>query len=388
MLKRRLPLLLSALILAPAFVAGVAQLFILRFEAGDVYPPYSSLRADPLGARALFDALAQSPDVSVDRHLDRGSDLRNRSGETLLILGLPTERPTASRDIDDILRYAAAGNRLVLSFLPISKTPAAAPTPTPAEEPGETPAEPASPAAKALGTRLGLELKTKFETGMTATATSPGLESPISWHSSAFFDSLDAAWSVVYQIGARPVIVERSYGEGSIVLSTDSYLFSNEALRDERHPHLLAWFLGVHRQIVFEETHHGIAEDPGIMTLVHRYRLLPLLAVVILLGILFVWRNAIPFNPAGTREDDPGVVGGRDAARARIDLLRRSVPASAISAVCADRWKQSFNYRAGSAVTAAVDAATAAEQALPPRQRNPIETYGRIARALRHTRFQ
>ena len=47
--------LLPALIVV--FGAGVIRLFQLRFEAGDVYPPYSSYRADPLGTRALYQSL-------------------------------------------------------------------------------------------------------------------------------------------------------------------------------------------------------------------------------------------------------------------------------------------------------------------------------------------
>ena len=30
---------------------------VLRFESGDVYPVYSSLRSDPLGTRAFYDSL-------------------------------------------------------------------------------------------------------------------------------------------------------------------------------------------------------------------------------------------------------------------------------------------------------------------------------------------
>ena len=40
--------------------------------------------------------------------------------------------------------------------------------------------------------------------------------------------------------GTMPVVIERQYGNGSIVLVADSFLVSNEALRSERHPRLLA----------------------------------------------------------------------------------------------------------------------------------------------------
>ena len=49
--------MLLALAVAALFVAGLIQLFLLRFKAGDVYPAYSSLRSDPLGTQVLFESL-------------------------------------------------------------------------------------------------------------------------------------------------------------------------------------------------------------------------------------------------------------------------------------------------------------------------------------------
>ncbi len=71
MLRKPLLSLLLALVLGAAFVVGLAQLFVLRYEVGDVYPPYSTLRADPLGTKALVDALGVLPHVEVRRNLNR-----------------------------------------------------------------------------------------------------------------------------------------------------------------------------------------------------------------------------------------------------------------------------------------------------------------------------
>ena len=53
---KKVPLVLL-LVLLGGFLFGLAQLFKLRFEAGDVFPEYSSLRTDPLGAKALYESL-------------------------------------------------------------------------------------------------------------------------------------------------------------------------------------------------------------------------------------------------------------------------------------------------------------------------------------------
>ena len=55
--------------LAAVFALGVGHLFQLRFSLGDVYPPYSTLRTDPLGAKAIYEALAAQPALSVERNL-------------------------------------------------------------------------------------------------------------------------------------------------------------------------------------------------------------------------------------------------------------------------------------------------------------------------------
>ena len=61
---------LVALIAALALlVAGLGLLFHWRLGQGDLFPAYSSLRADPLGTRALHDSLALVPGRRVERRM-------------------------------------------------------------------------------------------------------------------------------------------------------------------------------------------------------------------------------------------------------------------------------------------------------------------------------
>jgi hypothetical protein len=55
-------------LIGAAFALGVIRLFLLRFEAGDVYPPYSSLRSDPLGSRAFYSSLENVNSARVSRN--------------------------------------------------------------------------------------------------------------------------------------------------------------------------------------------------------------------------------------------------------------------------------------------------------------------------------
>ena len=68
MLRKPLLTLLLALLLAVGFCSGLARLFTLRYESGDVYPPYSTLRADPLGAKGIYEAVGQLRGVETRRN--------------------------------------------------------------------------------------------------------------------------------------------------------------------------------------------------------------------------------------------------------------------------------------------------------------------------------
>ncbi len=104
-------------------LAGVIHLFILRFEAGDIYPAYSSLRSDPLGSRAFYESLGNFKDIAVQRNFQLPSLLKFEPHTTLLYLG-------AGAAANDLLpeslskvfeRLTQSGGRLVFSFLPVIK---------------------------------------------------------------------------------------------------------------------------------------------------------------------------------------------------------------------------------------------------------------------------
>src|SRR5580704_332532 len=79
---------LFAAILA-GFVIGIIHLFQLRFNSGDIYPAYSSLRADPLGVKMLYESLDRLPGISVDRFYLPDSKLSGNPRRALVIAGLP-----------------------------------------------------------------------------------------------------------------------------------------------------------------------------------------------------------------------------------------------------------------------------------------------------------
>lgn len=111
--KSYIPSILLVICLIVA--AGLVYAFLgARFSSGDTYPAYSSLRADPMGTRALFEALEDSSDLTAARALKPFS-LRNASPHTRIYAGLDLRqacdwKPTA------IQGWVATGGRLILAF--------------------------------------------------------------------------------------------------------------------------------------------------------------------------------------------------------------------------------------------------------------------------------
>ena len=88
MLNRRLVLLVALFALLATFAWGIVHLFYLRFAAGDVYPPYSSLRGDPLGCKVYFESLERLDQTKVRRHQQPIEKLPADGNAALFIFGL------------------------------------------------------------------------------------------------------------------------------------------------------------------------------------------------------------------------------------------------------------------------------------------------------------
>jgi hypothetical protein len=180
-------------------------------------------------------------------------------------------------------------------------------------------------------------------------------------------------------------VVERHFLRGSIAFSSDSYLFSNEAMLRERHPKLLARFIGSAREVVFDETHLGIGETPTLMALARRYRLYGPIGTILLLALLFVWKNAAHFVPP---HEEPsgrdGVSIGRDAAAGFVSLLCRTIPAREVLRVCVEEWSRAFSHEArGKGTRRARIDAIVAEHAQPKGVvSDPVAAYQSICEVL------
>lgn len=393
----------STLILLAAtavFAAGLFELFKLRFEAGDVYPPYSSLRADPLGTMALFESLARMPGVTLVRDFNSDNRLPPGGGTAYLHLAASREEWFWIPDelVQEIQGYVLGGGRLVIAFSPETSRPfsrAGAPF-----GPGRTPPGPSKPGAKngsnspLLKDRWGVEFGFealpngdggKYEAAQVENRTRLPLPDTLDWHSGMFFTNLNTAWTTVYSRGTNPVVIERNLGSGSVVLMSDSFCFSNEAMAQDRHPDLLAWLIGSAGTIEFDEAHLGLTENPGVASLMRKYRLHGLVAGIFLLVGLFIWKHAVSFTPRLSEGQAQSEVAGKEAASGFVNLLRRNVAPRDVLRVCFDEWTKSFARRGAHSI-ARVDEAQAvfaAETARAKTDQDPVRGYCEIRQVLK-----
>jgi hypothetical protein len=427
-------LVLLAVLLA-LFVLGVARLFQLRFEAGDVYPPYSTFRADPLGTRVFYDSLDALPGFAVQRFLQSTHRLPRGRDTTLFILGADAAGMSvlSEDEFESLEQFMFDGGRLVVSLIPVAAEPE---TPRPSEkakkkeetsrkskknegtdqdsgrDAGDSDKSDAEPARKkpfgdnedqlrskpvSLKDRWGIrfayrDLPRNPDGGLGAVKARSrerdGVRpDEIPWHTALYFEASGANWEVRYAREQKPVIVERRFGRGELVFSADSYFLSNEAMLKERQPALLAWLAGGNSLAVFDETHLGVMENPGVAALVRRYRLHGVGIGLALLAGLFVWKNSFSFVPPpdeAVREDRGDPVSGRESAAGFVNLLRRGVASSDVLGVCLNEWKRSRAHGRPDLADRSreAEAVVAAERSKPISERDPVAAYRRVSQIL------
>lgn len=408
-MKRYLPIVLL-LGCAAIFVFGIVQLFELRFETGDVYPPYSSLRADPLGTMAFYESLGQMPGISVRRDFSASNRLPEEPHTAYLHIGGENDEWEFVPDdlVREIKDFVTGGGRLVITFLPETRAPynySYGNTNSVVATGGKSKGTNAPPkvakkkkSANEETMWRSLEDEWGFHPGFeklepdgdiylpTSVELKSDLALPpsLNWHSGMIFTNCDAAWRTIYARGTNAVVIERKFGAGSVMLASDSYFISNEAMLKDRHADLLAWLVGPNNRVVFDEAHLGTVESPGIAALMRKYRLHGLMAGLLLLAGLFIWKNSTSLAPPHADERREDFIAGKDATSGFVNLLRRNIPSREVFAACFAEWKKSVG-PSGAVSRARLDQAETMfhlEQSLPAKDRNPVATYKQISETL------
>jgi hypothetical protein len=337
---------------AGAFLFGLWKLYELRFTAGDIYPQYSSLRADPLGTKALYESLQRIPEIYPARSYVDLKNVPKRKG-TVLFLG---ENPflfeaTPEDQLKEYEALARGGARVVIAMRPVARV-------------REEPADKKPHEAPAIEKRWGIHF------GYITRPAQQAEDDP---------GDTPKLTALYFRDGGKVVHrLERPFGTGRIVLLASCYPWSNEALAGERDITEIAWALGSNRQIIFDEHHLGLTESGGIVTLARKYHLEPFAVVLVIMLGLFIWKNSTSFLPprpeSGAGDDS---VAAKDVNSGLANLLRRNVPANVLMKTCLDEWESS---RHGAKFYSEMKIGRI--RALARRENDAVETYRKVSRIL------
>ena len=288
-----------ALLIAAAFAAGVVHLFGIEFSSGSVYPEYSSLRTDPMGAKLLYDSLSALPGLTVERSYVPMA-LLPQDGVTLLLLGIDPDH-IGEAWIQPVEDLARRGNRVAVA-LELSE--------------GANEVD-----AKALATfwhaPLALGDRSK--------------------HEPRLYFSVVPGWNTIEETHGRLTAIEKAFGKGSVVLVANSDAFDNRTTAARERLQLVSAAIGPYRHVVFDEQHFGIQESGSVIALARRLRLTGLAVGLAILTALFLWKSASSFPPP--REERTEInPSGRTAHAGLVTLLRRHIPARELAATCWQQW--------------------------------------------------
>ena len=395
-----------ALVVGALFCYGVVHLLLMRFAVGDVYPPYSSLRSDPVGTEVLHDSLQVLPGLRVERLLDTIDDAAIPVRSLILFLsvspnGLP--KGLAPRQVDALDHAVVTGAHAFLSFVPPrrkTRTSSRKPTTAEPDENGNKKTDSGTPEdcpTCGLAERP-VDLLRRWHVALfrvsgphDAQAARPvsrqsgnaPLPSSLPWRGTHAFTDLGDEWRTIYATeNGDPVLISRKFGSGRLSLATDAYVLSNEALLLDRQPGFLAWLVGNSAAVFFDETHFGIFTQPGVMTFVRGHRLHFALIALSGLAALFIWRATTSLVPPYGEESvsQLGIRSGKDSATALTNLVKRSLSPLDALEQCVVEFEKTLGRRAHdwSEKLAAARKLIQDERSRAARKRDPVACYNAI----------
>lgn len=282
-MRKALPFLLVAgffALLIPRMLQSMAQ--------GDAYPPWSTLRADPLGAKVLFLALQRMGGLAVERSYEPWQEASPRRAEHVW-LGASPLMLQDSKKLEELL---SARGLLLVALRPASS-------------------------------RTGL--RTEKLGFLHLPGTGLLLKSD--------------EWRCLDGERARCRLAEKTIGQGRVWLLADGSPLRNGELHAQRDTALLARLFGHGLPVVFDESHLGVVETGGVGVLLRRYRLFPAAGMLLLTALLFVWRSSVSLLPE--REPAPARMAPQPAASLRT-LLAQRVPRAKLLETLAGEWKRAL----------------------------------------------
>jgi len=354
--KHKKTAVISLLVLGIVFFVFLVSIFSNSFKLGTFYPKYSSLRSDPFGTKMLYKSFKQLPEITVTQRIKSFTPLAGKN-QTLLVLGYSPISHTGKQERERRTNFVKNGGRLIIALQPIKRIKITHKKFTDISEDSSDEEEEKSEKEEKKVEEEKKEEEDQFSSTffdvpiasfsstnqVDSSARSKEVSNPeLPWHATHYFDLTDLPkWKIICLYKNKPAIIERKIGSGSVLLLSDSYLFSNEALVSNRCPEFLLHVVGSSSEIIFDETHLGINKKDSISLLLKRYRLQGFFVGLFLLFLLFLWKNSISFIPAPPEEETDQPVTGATSQEGFIRLLTRHIPIQSLLETMIKEWKKS-----------------------------------------------
>ncbi|MBN4074099.1 hypothetical protein JYT61_00910, partial [bacterium AH-315-E10] len=329
-MKQNKNILFVGLVCILVFTFSVYNLLNIQIESGDIYPEYSSLRADPMGSKLLYESLESIPDIKTKRNIDNPSKLTVNEPTIVFFanfnfngissfFGEPLDMTGHAKMI------CASGGTILIMLNSDMDLPEIEKDESETEEDDETESTETQRKKddKKEVIEFGLDSFSKDANSIFTfrircpelndddviridtvhrQANHSDLPQTLPWHSNLYFDELNDIWTPLYSAEDRVVMMQRPFLKGRIIICSDSFFLSNESMWKERQVDLIRWMIGDSTQIIFDEYHLGIQQQKGVATLARKYNLFGLFFALIVFAIIYIWKNMIHFIPPNDAE--------------------------------------------------------------------------------------
>jgi len=323
-------------LLAMGFGWAILDLAGAAYERGDVYPEWSSLRADADGTKLLHDSLRRLPGWRVERHFGADAKIPAEAGAVLFL----NQDPRALKNLTKTAERLAGGGARVVVGVPGRRVSLRKGQKT------ETDAQ------EWLGIRFEPQSSGEYvgQRYVETTRWQPVVK--------------DAAWKLGDGYAERPL------GKGSVVVLSGEELQSG-ALRERPNGERLLRLLGPGRRVTFVESALGVSEKGGIVSLMRRAGWGPAVLLLLVATALYLWRSLVPVLPERADAVTRAEPGGGAAAMAQ--LLRKHVSPGDLLSTCQAEWKRA----------AGLLPRWQRQRELPVGPGDPVEAYRRMQESVR-----
>lgn len=282
-MRSLIPVAMIVLFLAMLFPAMQRSM-----EGGSAYPVWSTHRSDPEGVKALYLAVEETAKTPVERNYIPPAELKPRRAQFVLLGVSPM-----LLDRDEVVSPLVAGGGVAVLGLAAGR-----------------------PILEKESARIGFQV----DKGGTLRLLEP-------------------KWRCL--LGAREDchLASRPHGKGEVWVLPNANRLRNAELRRAAPLAVIREVFRTGLPIVFDEQHLGVTDQTGVGVLLRRFRLFPLMAVLLGVALLFIWRSSVSLLP----ERPPDVDAAIPAPAASLEtLLAQRIPRGKRLDTVVSEWRRAL----------------------------------------------